>query len=531
MEFISDPPIPVKIQKMKERVRWLHPSIVRRGIDQTSMVLDDGNSHSPEFSFMVIGDTGTRSHYERHPQRQIAELMLAHFDQCRFVLHTGDVIYVVGSHEYYQTNFIEPYREFLEGGENFKRIRYNQMMFKIPILPVLGNHDYYDMPLMSRLFAGTTLPLRRLMGKKDFEIGWHGSYQGEAYAQAFLDYLKAAAPNEQLEHHLDSYYTAQTNTGRCLRYQPGRFTRLPNRYYTFRYGGIDFFALDSNTFNEPSPLRATQEGETQRRQLSKRQYEIEQEELQILSVCSRLNPNIPEQAEKFDTLNAQLNQINEVKIDIQKQLEPHNVPTTDFQQLDWLRDRLIESWNTKEVRGRIIYFHHPPYVTEATKWYQAQTLAVRHHLRSVFDQVADTVGSLTQGRSIVDLILNGHAHCLEYLRTTDTGHADSHINCIISGGSGHLPRCQRDDGSELMETFEDISGTYDRKVADSLLFVGRNDYAVQKRLPYSFVRIDVQDGCPPRFIVRPFVAELFEGEWYNHNLEPFLIGGVGRRNL
>jgi len=525
MEFISDPPIPVKIQKMKERVRWRHPSIVQRGINQTCMVLDDDKSDSPEFSFMVIGDSGTKSIDEHHPQRQIAELMLAHRDQCRFVLHTGDVIYVVGSHEYYQKNFIEPYREFLEGGENAQRIPYNQMMFKMPILPVLGNHDYYDVPLMSRLFSGTSLVLRRLLRHKDFEIGWHGSYQGDAYAQAFLDYLKATASGVELERHLDRHYTAKTNTGYCLRYEPGRFTRLPNRYYTFRYGGIDFFALDSNTFNEPSPLSATKEGETKRRELSKRQHDIEQEELQILSLCTHLNPNIPDQAEKLDALKAKLNQIDQVKIDIEKQLEPHNVPNTDFEQLDWLRDRLIESWNTEEVRGRIIYLHHPPYVTEATKWYQAQTLAVRHNLRSVFDQVADTLGSLTQGQSIVDLILNGHAHCLEYLRTTDTGHADSNINCIISGGSGHLPRRQREEGSELMETFEDIVGSCDRKVADSLLFVGRNGYASQQRLPYSFVRIDVQDGRPPKFIIRPFVAERFQGEWYNHHLEPFVIGG------
>ncbi len=523
MEFIIDPPIPVKIQKMKERVQWQHPSIVQRGIDQTSMVLDDGNSDNPEFSFMVIGDTGTKSPDEHHPQRKIAEIMLNHLDECRFVLHTGDVIYVVGSHEYYQTNFIEPYREFLERGENFKHIPYNGMMFKVPILPVLGNHDYYDVPFMSRLFAGTTLLLRRLLRRKDFEIGWHGSYQGDAYAQAFLDYLKAIASVPHLERHLDCHYTALTETGRCLRYEPGCFTRLPNRYYTFRYGGIDFFALDSNTFNEPSPLPTTQEGEIERRKLKKRQHEIEQEEMQILSICTQLNLDIPEEAEKLDALKANLNQIDQIKIDIEKQLESHNFPNTDFEQLNWLRERLIESWNHEEVRGRIIYFHHPPYVTEATKWYQAQTLAVRHNLRSVFDQVAETLGSLTQGRSIVDLILNGHAHCLEYLRTTDTGHADSHINCIISGGSGHLPRRQREEGLELMETFEDMTGSYNRKVADSLLFTGRNGYGTQERFPYSFVRIDVQDGCPPKFIIRPFITERFQGGWYNRHLEPFVI--------
>lgn len=522
MKWIFDPPIRVKIQKMKERVRWRHPSVVQRRIDQTSMVIDDGNSDNPEFSFIVIGDTGTTEHQGHHPQRRIAKLMLAHQEECRFVLHTGDVIYVVGSHEYYPTNFLEPYREFLVGGENPKRISYDRMVFNLPILPVLGNHDYYDVPLMYRLLAGSTLLLRRFFRYKDIEIGWHGSYQGDAYARAFLDYMAALAPYE-LEHHLDNYYTAKTDTGRCLRYEPGRFTCLPNRYYTFRYGGIDFFALDSNTFNAPLPLPATKEGEAERRELVHRQHEIEQEEMQILEACSHLNPDIPEQAEQLDALKAKLYQIDEIKIDIEKQLESHKGSSVDFEQLNWLKQRLIQSWNSKEVRGRIIYFHHPPYVTEKTKWHQAQTLAVRRRLRWVFDEVADTLGSLTKGRPIVDLILNGHAHCLEHLRTVDTGHADSFINCIISGGSGHYPRRQRKEGSELMETFEGSTDNPNRKVADSLLFVGRNGYDEQKRLPYSFVRIDVKDGNPPKFIVRPYIAERFQGEWSDRQLEPFVI--------
>lgn len=523
MKLISEPPIPVKIQKMKQRVRWMHPSIMQRGIDQTSMVLDDGKEESPEFSFMVIGDTGTKSHYGQHPQRQVAEQMLAHGDGCRFVLHTGDVIYVVGSQEYYPKNFIEPYREFIVGGDNHNSIPYDRMLFKLPFLPVLGNHDYYDVPLMYRLLTGPTSSLRRLLRYKDIEIGWHGSNQGDAYARAFLDYMAAIASNQELERHLDQHYTAKSDTGRCLRYQPGKFTRIPNRYYTFRYGGIDFFALDSNTFNTPSPLPTTQAGESNRRELQQRRQEIEQEELQILAICDRLNPDIPSEAEQLDELSAKLDQINEVKIDIEKQLSSQQISDIDFEQLDWLRNRLIESWHTNEVRGRVIFFHHPPYVTEATKWHQAQTLAVRHRLRWVFEAVAETLGSLTKERPIVDLILNGHAHCLEHLRTVDTGYADSHINCIISGGSGHRPRRQRQEGPELMETFSDIAGSPTRKVADSLLYVGRNGYGSQRRLPYSCVRIDVQLGSPPKFIVRPLIAERFGEQWDQRQLASFVI--------
>ncbi|AFY46769.1 hypothetical protein Nos7524_0867 [Nostoc sp. PCC 7524] len=523
MKLISEPSIPVKIQKMKERVRWKHPSILERGIDQTRMVIGDRLDDHPEFSFIVIGDSGTKSHYGAHPQRLVAELMLAHQDDCRFVLHTGDVIYVVGSHEYYPANFIEPYRELLVGGEHPQNIAYDRMVFNLPFLPVLGNHDYYDVPFMYRLLTGSTLRLRRMLRYKDFEIGWHGSNQGDAYARAFIDYLAAIPTPEELHQHLDNHYNGKTDKGRCLNYLPGEFTRVPNRYYSFRYGGIDFFALDSNTWNTPAPLPTNQAGDIYRRELQKRRQEIDKQEELILAECDKLNPNQPADAEQLDDFSAKLDQINEIKLDIEKQLASHNTPVIDWEQLDWLRQGLIESWHSAEVRGRILFFHHPPYVTEATKWDQAQTLAVRHRLRWVLNQVAETLGSLVQERPIVDLIFNGHAHCLEYLRTVDTGYADSHLNCIISGGSGRRPRRQRPEGTELMEIFHDNSPKSLRKVADSLLYVGRSGSGVEKRLSYSCVRIDVKDGKPPKFIVSPLVAERVGNEWLQHELAKFVI--------
>ena len=521
MDLILEPTIPVKIEKMKQRVRWHHESIVQRGIDQTSMVIDDGKEDSEEFSFMVIGDSGTTCQYGYHPQREVAKLMLQHRPECRFVLHTGDVIYTVGSREYYPTNFIEPYREFLKGGENPQNIAYDNMVFDTPILTTLGNHDYYDVPLKYRVLTGPTLKLRRLFRYKDFEIGWHGSEQGDAYAKAFLDYL-ARFDQKQLESHLDEHYTAKTYNRRCLRYEPGHFTRLPNRYYTFRYGGIDFFALDSNTINDPSPIPATPQGDIRRKALTQRRSEIDIEEQQILEEYDKLNLDNPKDAEQSDFLEARLSQINEIKVDIEKQLASHH-PQVDFEQLEWFKQRLIESWNNSQVRARIVFFHHPPYVTEANKWNQAQTLAVRRRLRSVFDEVAQTIGKLKGKRPIVDLILNGHAHCLEHLVTTDTGHADSHINCIISGGSGHYPRRQRDMGPELMETFDYLPGSPTRKIADSLLFVGRTGYESLQRSPYSGIRIDVKPGLPVKFIVKPFVAERFGHQWNYPEMEPFVI--------
>jgi len=519
MKFVTDPPIAIKINKMRQRVRWQEPLIIERGIDQTRLVFEDSWGDSPEFSFLVVGDTGSGTHGTDNPQRRVAEQMMAHRDDCRFVLHTGDVIYLVGSSEFYLENFIKPYRELLVGGEHPERVAYDQMVFTLPFLPVPGNHDYYDLPFLYGLLVQTTLPLRRLLPVAlDLDVGWHGSRQGNAYARAFLDYL--CKFRGELGRHLDSHYTAKTETGRCLLYEPGHFTRLPNRYYTFRSGGIDFFALDSNTFNAPAPLPATREGEATRRSLEERRNELEQQKLQLLEETARLSIDQPENADQLDDLRAKLEQIEEVKIDIDKQLASDQKTAVDFEQLDWLQQRLIESWNTAEVRGRVIYLHHPPYVTEATKWHQAQTLAIRQRLRQVFAGVAKVVGSQTEGRPLVDLIFTGHAHCLEHLQTADTGHADSHLNWIICGGSGYSLRRQRVEGPELRETFEDGDS---RLVARSLRFIGRHGKGSQKRRPYSFLRIDVQDGRPPKFIVRPFITERFHHQWNNRHLEPFEI--------
>lgn len=522
MKFVTEPAIAVKIQKMQQRVRWQDPAIAERGIDQTRLVLEDGHAEDPEFSFLVIGDSGSGAHRDSNPQRQIAKQMQVYSQDCRFVLHTGDVVYLVGSSEQYHRNFIEPYRSFLVGGDRPKQICYDRMVFSLPLLPVPGNHDYYDLPVLWGAVSQLTLPLRRLVVPGlDLDIGWHGSWQGNAYAKAFLDYLHAI-PKPALAEHLDRHYTAQTETGRCIRYQPGQFTRLPNRYYTFRYGGIDFFAIDSNTFNAPAPLPNTSEGRAYRRSLEKRSAEVDEERLEIMERISRLSPTTPdmtpEQSDQLDDLRTKLQQLEEIKIDMEKQLAANETTAIDLDQLEWLQQRLIESWHTDSVRGRVIYFHHPPYVTEATKWYQGQTLAVRDRLREVLDGAAAQIGARAAGRPLVDLILNGHAHCLEYLRTMDTGYADSHLNWIVCGGSGYSLRRQREEGAELQEARGEA-----RLVAKSQLFVGRSGQGSRKRRPYSFLRIDVQAGDPPQLVIRPFVSEQVQHQWSDRALDPFVL--------
>jgi hypothetical protein len=515
MRFVADPPLAVKIQKMKERVRWGDPEIARRGIDSTRFFLDDAHSDNPEFSFLVIGDTGTgRQKY--NPQRHVARQMIPHLPECRFTLHTGDVVYLVGSSEYYRDNFIEPYKETLVGGDRPEKIPYDGMVFRHPILPVPGNHDYYDLPLLESVFSGVTLPFRRLLRLKwDLDVGWHGSYQGKAYARAFLDYLLDLPRDSRLWQHIDRHYTAKTDTGYCLRYEPGVFTRLPNRYYTFRYGGIDFFALDSNTFNAPSPIPKTGEGDAYRRELEQKLADLEEEEQAIARELDRTHQRADAEEETIHDLKVKLEQIEEMTLDIQKQLETTNEPAIDLEQLNWLERNLIRSWNTPEVRGRVVYFHHPPYVTEATKWNLSQTLAVRENLRQVFDRVAKNLGQRPDNRAIVDIVLNGHAHCLEYLQTLDTGYSDAGIHWFVCGGSGYSLRRQRPEGGRLYEE--------GKEVARSNLFVGRTGQGATKRRPYSFLRVDTFAGNPPRFAVRPMVVERVAKEWNCRELDTIKI--------
>ncbi|MGB7248616.1 MAG: metallophosphoesterase [Phormidesmis sp.] len=541
MRFVSDPAIATKIARMKERVRWQHSLIEQYGIDQTRLEildkpatdepdldhsgLDDKTSDSASaqksFSFLVIGDSGTSRHLRDRPQRHVNERLLAHSDECDFVVHTGDVVYLTGSSEQYPDNFIDPYREFLVGGENPKKIRFDKMIFKKPFLPVLGNHDYYDLTVTAGLLSKALTPLRRLLRKRiNLDIGWHGSFQGEAFTRAFVDYLQAVG-SAQLSSHLQKRYSHKTETGRCLGYIPGEFTRLPNRYYTFRRNGIDFFALDSNTFNAPQPIPKTAEGKAQREEIEAYQDELEAKMQSMLAESTSLDMDIPEEAERATSLYAKIEQVEEQLWDIEKQLNASSSDSLDTEQLDWLRDRLIASWQDKSAKGRVLYFHHPPYVTEKTKWFQAQTLSVRFHLRRVLNAVEAAVrpaDAPADSRPLVDLVLSGHAHCFEYLKTEDTGHGDRHIPWIVCGGSGFSLRRQRQEGPVLEE--------YGRPVAKCHLFIGRSGHGSQKRRPYSALRVDVNydpAGEIPQFVLRPLIAEQYQGEWRHYDLDPIVL--------
>ena len=518
MKFVFDPPILDKIARMQQRVRWQDVAFKARQIDQTHLYIDDARANSSTFSFLVVGDSGSNQSKSYNPQNQIAQIMLQHQHEINFILHTGDVVYEVGSREYYRQNFITPYRGFIAVDKTSDKIAYDRLTFQKPFLPVPGNHDYYDLPLSYALAAKTVKLINWLTNSHSrLNIGWQGSDIGDTYARAFLD-CTAELTSEELARHLDFYYIAKFKNKRCLNYQPHYFTRLPNRYYSFRYGNIDFIALDSNTFKASTPIADTLEGTRMREQLIAQLDLLDEEYKQLKAKSEKLDLGNPLQQDLMNDYQAHIYQIQQKQQEIKSKLESKE-KAIDYEQLNWFKDRLVSSWLDSEVTGRVLYLHHSPYTTEVTKNSLEETLEVRHHLRQILDEVSLTLRNYNRGRPLLDLVISGHAHCFEHLYTLDTGHADSKINWLICGGGGRSVRRQQSGNTIVTE----IQNGKTKQVAQSRLFLGCKGYGVYKKQSYSCLRIDVENSNPPKFYVRPLVAEQAYQKWYHYQPDSFVI--------
>jgi hypothetical protein len=145
------------------------------------------------------------------------------------------VIYMTGERRLYDRNFRRPYSPFLTPDSTV-----DNLVFRLPFLPVPGNHDYYDLGGWAMWLSRVPIigsGLRALVHELfAFSVPEGGSDMGRAYMTAFMD------PDAKTR-----------DTSAPLPYRPGERTRLPNRYYQFRVGGADFFALDSNTLDAPPP--------------------------------------------------------------------------------------------------------------------------------------------------------------------------------------------------------------------------------------------------------------------------------------
>ncbi|MDX1931190.1 MAG: hypothetical protein SFU56_01155 [Capsulimonadales bacterium] len=196
------------------------------------------------WDFLVLGDTGDSDATGPPPSPQDAVARELARDAAspvghgsgHLVLHTGDVIYMAGERRLYERNFRRPYLPFLTPESVV-----DDMVFRLPFLPVPGNHDYYDLGGWGRwlshipfLKTGFRAFSQRFLG---FGVPEGGSDMGHSFMDAFV-----ARTGD-----------VSTGDGLPLPYVPGERTRVPHRYYRFEYGGTDFFGLDSNTLDGPAP--------------------------------------------------------------------------------------------------------------------------------------------------------------------------------------------------------------------------------------------------------------------------------------
>lgn len=193
------------------------------------------------FRFLALGDTGDSESAGANvsPQDAVGKEMARDAalpdspGDAQFVLHMGDVVYMTGERRLYDRNFRRPYSAFLTPDSTV-----DNLTFRIPFLPIPGNHDYYDLGNLIHWLARIPFlgaGLRTLVNELfAFSIPEGGSDMGRAFMEAFVE------------------ANADTHAVPLL-YSPGERTRLPNRYYRFQVGCADFFALDSNTLDAPAP--------------------------------------------------------------------------------------------------------------------------------------------------------------------------------------------------------------------------------------------------------------------------------------
>ena len=91
---------------LSQQVRWRQPEMLSAGVDQSRLVIADAPTASESFSFLVMGDTdaGIEAGIEEKGSafaEGFANQLLRQLGESRFVLHTGDVTYPMGSYENY----------------------------------------------------------------------------------------------------------------------------------------------------------------------------------------------------------------------------------------------------------------------------------------------------------------------------------------------------------------------------------------------------------------------------------------------
>ncbi len=378
-----------------------------------------------QFQFLALGDSGNSDAAGSllSPQDAVASEMaldsalpdtLDSGNRAQFILHMGDVIYMTGERRLYDRNFLRPYARFLTPDSTI-----GNLTFRLPFLPVPGNHDYYDLNRWLNMLVRIPLlgsGLRRLSFELfDFSLPRGGSGQGAAYMEAFVDTPKD--PNTPTP------------------YIPEKRTRLPNRYYRFQYGIADFFALDSNTLDAPPPwtgeaAREKEDASHRLPALKKRAEELEQMLRMEQASCDQAMTarEVEEAGTGLDPESCERRRrIAEEALDVQRAIAREEQRLRfgpedyDAEQIRWLKASLDESERERPGAWRIVYLHHPLYSS------------IKNHCeRSDVQDVRANLTELLQGR--VHLILSGHSHAFEWFRSERLPHA----GLFVTGGGGQV---------------------------------------------------------------------------------------------
>ncbi len=560
--------------------------------------------------FLAIGDRGDTDFPGQliSPQEAVARELAADAavpgssGRAALVLHMGDVVYMTGERRLYDRNFRRPYAPFVCAESTV-----DNLIFRLPFLPVPGNHDYYD--LGGWVSWVTHVPLLgpgvRKLTREIFAFNFPegGSDRGKAYMDAFVD-------------------TKADTSGGPLPYRPGEQTRLPNRYYQFSVGLADFFALDSNTMDAAPP--ATVDPETEKaeanerfKSLTEQAAAIDAEFKQKHQACAQWREttrreiaNSPRSAElagpaagvaaaiarcreamvdaisentlcgnpvvsasalherwsfgaetltelskKFDpeafiriladldaacdetcdllgqldsclgempgggarsailasrnaleeTLAAWtsaaeptppvfcdgLRDLSEKALDIQRELAlekrriQYSPQDFDEEQFTWLRDALEESVRKRPDAWRVVYLHHPLYTTIGNHCEGKDVRSVRDNLMPLL-------------RDRVDLILTGHSHAFEWIRSS----ALPHTGLFVTGGGGQVSLRRSILNPRLIYRYRDRYEALRNSGVEEVAVGGRGPSASdgENGMLYHYLRVNVE---PNVLTVRP----------------------------
>ncbi len=300
------------------------------------------------YEVLVVGDTGDAevTGSGLAPQDAVARYLAE--DACLpgsagkglLVLHTGDVVYMTGERRLYERNFRRPFAPFLTPDSTVDRL-----VFRIPFLPVPGNHDYYDFaPWAAALArapavgAGLRAVARELFA---FSVPQGGSDQGRAFMDAFLRPEPSPLPGP-------------------LPYIPGEITRLPNRYYRFRVGSVDYFALDSNTLEAPSPspvfsgerAQAERRVKLLRKHARQVDHELRQLELELEELQRGHRRRVALSLRMHSTFQPALSELLSAAKGMATLLERNPVDSTEGTRARRLLERTLGEW--EQVQHRLL---------------------------------------------------------------------------------------------------------------------------------------------------------------------------------